>query len=867
MADERFTFVTRPDRPCAGTAVSRSGSVGSARAEIARPSCEHRIRTMVSTHIFVVAVLIFASTTIVCRHGFAAAELPRVDFNQHVRPILSNHCWKCHGPDEAARKAGLRLDQRESATGKTENDLIAIVPGKPELSELVSRIQSHDSDVMMPPASTNKPLSDDQKQTLILWIEQGAEYSQHWAFVLLQRPEVPPVVQTDWPQNEVDRFVLKQQEQHGLKPTMEAGPSVWLRRVTLDLTGLPPTPQDLDELMAALETGVPSDVYGSVVDRLLAAPAHAERMAMLWLDAARYADTNGYNNDEARTMWPWRDWVIHAFADDMPYDQFLTEQLAGDLLPDASVSQKVATGFNRNHVLTTEGGIIEEEYHVEYVADRIHTTATVFMAMSMQCARCHDHKFDPILQRQYYQFAAFFNNIPDKVVGYSQGKMADPTLLLATPEQQTELDRLEQRIAELQKLTRAESATSPVVEGTVPSTEAAEKELEQLTRQREELDKSIPRTMIMAEQPEPRATFILKRGAYDQRAEQVDAALPITIFDAGVSRPSIPAAPVSVPLHPASRLTRLDLARWLADPAHPLTSRVAVNRLWEMLFGTGLVETTEDFGAQGAQPSHPELLDWLATELIRNNWSQRAMLKKIVMSATYRQSSRVSQELLERDPRNRLLSRGPRFRLSAETVRDNALFVSGLLAARVGGPSVKPYQPDGLWEDVSVERREKYVADSGDGLYRRSMYTFWKRTCPPPGMSTFDAPDRESCVIRRSRTNTPLQALVLLNDPTYIEAARKLAERVCIAAESDDERIRLAFRIVLARTPDAEELATVEQAVESAREHFAAHPEAIDPLLSIGASPRSDRIPPAEQAAWTTSMSMLLNLDETISKP
>jgi len=794
------------------------------------------------------------------RHGFAADELRRVDFNQHVRPILSNHCWSCHGPDHAARKAGLRLDQRESATGTTDNGLTAIVPGKSDASELVARIQSHDPEAIMPPASTNKPLSEDQKETLIHWIEQGAEYSKHWAYVSPQRPELPVVRQTDWPLSDIDHFVLRTLEEHGLKPTEESEPSIWLRRVTLDLTGLPPSLQDLEEVTTSLESEPRSVVYGRFVDRLLSSPAHAERMAMLWLDAARYADTNGYNNDEARTMWPWRDWVIRAFTDNMPYDQFLTEQLAGDLLPEASVSQKVATGFNRNHVLTTEGGIIEEEYHVEYVADRVHTSATVFMALSLQCARCHDHKFDPIPQREYYQFAAFFNNIPDKVVGYSQGKMADPTLLLASPEQQAELDRLDLRIRELKKLSES-AAAAPDKAATEPSADDTKKELEQLTKTHEELDKTIPRTMIMAEQSEPRATFILTRGAYDQRAEQVDAALPVTIFDPATHETD------SLAQSAASRLTRLDLARWLTHPSHPLTSRVAVNRLWEMVFGMGLVETTEDFGAQGALPSHPELLDWLAAEFVRTGWDQQAMLKQIVLSAAYRQSSRVTHELLEKDPRNRLLSRGPRYRLSAESVRDNALFVSGLLVAKVGGPSVKPYQPDGLWEDVSVERREKYVADSGEGLYRRSMYTFWKRTCPPPGLSTFDAPDRESCVIRRSRTNTPLQALVLLNDPTYLEAARKLGERVCLEVEREHDRIQLAYRIVLSRLPDDEELATLQRAVQSAREHFATHPDAAASLLSVGASPHSEIIPISEQAAWTTAMSMLLNLDESISKP
>ena len=573
-------------------------------------------------------------------------------------------------------------------------------------------------------------------------------------------------------------------------------------------------------------------------------------MAMQWLDAARYADTNGYNNDETRTMWPWRDWVIQAFADGMPYDQFLTEQLAGDLLPDATVSQRVATGFNRNHVLTTEGGIFEEEYHVEYVADRVHTTATVFLATSLQCARCHDHKYDPLTQKEYYQFAAFFNNVPDKVVSYNKARMAEPLLKLPTPEQQAELDRIEARLKvveeELGKLT-AEAGADPT---------ALEAEKTSLTELRTKLDAEIPATMVMAEPAEPRPIFVLKRGQYDQRGEQVTAAFPKTL----VSHES--AVATTTPEVPG----RLQLARWLTDPTHPLTARVAVNRWWEMLFGTGIVETAEDFGIQGALPSHPELLDWLATELVQQSWRQRDILKQIVMSATYRQSSNVTAEQLQRDPRNLMLGRGARYRLPAETVRDNALFVSGLLREKMGGPSVRPYQPDGLWEDVSVERRDKYVADSDDGLYRRSMYTFWKRTCPPPGMATFDAPDRETCVVRRARTNTPLQALVLLNDPTYVEAARKLAERVMLAADHDATRIELAFRIVLARLPGDSEKATLQEILENARTHFTTNSTASEEFLSVGNSPRETSLNSADLAAWSAVMNVVMNLDECISK-
>jgi len=780
----------------------------------------------------------------------SALAQQRVRFDHDVRPILSNHCWSCHGPDEVARQAGLRLDRQDSATAPGDSGRIAIVPGKPADSELIARINSHDVDAQMPPTSAKKPITDQQRLVLQQWIEQGAEFTSHWAYTSPVRPAVPAVQDASWPKNSIDAFVLKRLEDENLLPSDEAAPHVWLRRVTFDLTGLPPSLEELIALEELLTTVPKEGVYADVVDRLLRSSRYGERMAMQWLDAARYADTNGYNNDEIRTMWPWRDWVIKAFTDGMPYDQFLTEQLAGDLLPEASVSQKVATGFSRNHVLTTEGGIFEEEYHVEYVADRVHTTATVFLAMSLQCARCHDHKYDPLTQKEYYQFAAFFNNVPDKVVSYNKARMAEPLLKLPTPEQQTELNRIEGRLkeveSELTKLSGEAGADSTVLQAEKTS----------LTEQRAKLDAEIPATMVMSEPAELRPIFVLKRGQYDQRGEQVTAAFP----NALVSHES--AVVSTVPQVP----DRLQLARWLTDPAHPLTARVAVNRLWEMLFGTGIVETAEDFGIQGALPSHPELLDWLATELVQQGWDQRAILKQIVMSATYRQTSSVTAKQLHRDPRNVLHGRSPRFRLPAETVRDNALFVSGLLKEKIGGPSVKPYQPDGLWEDVSVERRDKYVADTDDGLYRRSMYTFWKRTCPPPGMATFDAPDRETCVVRRARTNTPLQALVLLNDPTYVEAARKLAERVMLASDSDAARIVLAFRIVLSRLPDDSEQATLEEILAQARTNFTTNPTAAEEFLSLGNSPRDTSLKPSDLASWSAVMSVLMNLDETISK-
>ena len=840
----------------------------------------------------------FALLALVLPLPRAAAQ--DVDFRRDVLPILSNHCYACHGPDEKARKAKLRLDNAEAALAPRKNAQ-PIVPGKPDASEIIVRVESSDADSVMPPSEFKKPLTVKQKEILRKWIAGGAKYAEHWAFVSPKRPEVP--ASKFQSRNSIDGFVFSRLEKEGLAPSPEAEKSVWLRRVTLDLTGLPPTPDELD----AFRKDPAADAYGKVVDRLLTSPRHAERMAMHWLDAARYADTNGYNNDELRTMWPWRDWVIDAFARGMPYDQFLTEQLAGDLLPNPTLAQRVATGFNRNHVLTTEGGIIEEEYRAEYVADRVHTASTVFMAISMQCARCHDHKFDPVSQRDFYRLASFFNTVPDRVVGYGQGvRMAEPVLKVPSAEQQAALAKLELRREELNAgiLKRAKAADVDAWEkslkpsdpakvgvlGVIPfdvSRIALEKplaafsvlpekrtevqkaivkqyyldrfdpemrklktELATLPSKLAEIEKTIPVTMVMQD-IDKRKTFVLIRGAYDKKGEEVQPGLPERLF----------VGPKAAPAN------RLDFAKWLTHPDHPLTARVAVNRWWEMLFGTGLVETSEDFGIQGSPPSHPELLDWLATELIRTKWDQRAMLKLMVLSATYRQSSRVTPAFLERDPRNRLHTRGPRYRLPAEMVRDQALFVSGLLKEKTGGPSVKPYQPDGLWEDVSVERREKYTPDAGDGLYRRSLYTFWKRTCPPPGLSTFDAPDRETCVVRRARTNTPLQALALLNDPTYVEAARKLAERALAAGKADEVRLIFAWKVVLSRDPNADEAKVVQGILDAARVRFRKEPDAAEKLLKVGRSPRDPKADPAELAAWTVSMSALLNLDEAISKP
>ncbi|MDB5351487.1 MAG: Planctomycete cytochrome [Planctomycetota bacterium] len=1023
----------------------------------------------------------------------------KVDFAREIRPILAEHCWSCHGPDEAARKGKLRLDQRDAAIARK-----VIVPGDSDASTLIDRIESDDDTLRMPPRKAKKDLDDRQKKLLRDWIAQGAEYSQHWAYLSPRRPELPPVRNAKAVKNDIDRFILDRIEHEGLEPAPEADRLVLLRRVTLDLTGLPPT---LEEQDAFLADSAP-DAYERVVDRLLASPRYAERMAMAWLDAARYADTNGYNNDEDRSMWPWRDWVIHAFERNQPYDQFITEQLAGDLLPNPSLAQRVASGFHRNQGHNTEGGIIPEEYRVEYVADRVHATATVFLGLSMQCARCHDHKFDPISQREYYRFYGFFNSLDEKQGSYLGSVAVEPYVKVPSTEQafrladlDTKQSDLKLRIAQRElvadtaladweknaspdllarykslgpllhlpfdetsgesvkdesnptrpgiirghpswtagkiggaialadqtyvdlgdrgatdgtssfsvsvwvrpdssdgmavlskmdeeagyrgydllweggklvchlvhhwpdnalKVITKETFTPKVwrhvlvtydgsrkpaglkiyVDGTlrpvdvasdnltmtiatvkpfhlglrqkslpfrgsiddlqwfgdvltaedathlasgksrspsadlwaIPTSKRTPEQRAQLRRffldridtessrlkteltenlhRKEEIEKTLPIAMVMQDLPKPRETFVLKRGQYDQPGERVDPDVP----------GSLPPLPEGAPRN------RLGLARWIVDPAHPLTARVAMNRLWQMDFGTGLVKTAEDFGAMGEPPSHPELLDYLATEFVRTGWNVKAMQRLILTSATYRQSSRVARELLDRDPENRLLARGARSRLPAETVRDNALAISGLLKDQIGGPSVKPYQPEGLWEDVSVERRAKYVPDRGDGLYRRSMYTFWKRTCPPPAMTSFDATNREVCVIRRGRTNTPLQALILMNDPTYLEAARKLAERVVRTEKTTEDRLQLAFRLAATRPPRHDERPVLLEVYRVALERFRNDKGAAERLLSIGDSPRNSTAEAAELAAWTVTCSTLLNMDEVISK-
>jgi hypothetical protein len=764
----------------------------------------------------------------------APAQAP-IDFARDVRPILANHCWGCHGFDAGNRAAGLRLDVRDSAIARLKNGHRAIVPGNLEDSAVVQRLFHEKAARRMPPPDAKKTISAAQRETLKRWIAAGAPYAEHWAFVAPKRPELPAVKTRAWPINPIDHFVLHRMEREGMSPSPQAARATLLRRAALDLTGLPPTLEDLEAYLADKSPLA----YERAVDRFLASPRYAEKMAVAWLDVARYADTNGYNNDEERPMWPWRDWVIGAFHKNMPFDRFLVEQIAGDLLPNATLEQKIATGFNRNHVLTTEGGIIDEEYRVEYVADRVHTTATAILGLSVQCARCHDHKYDPISQREYYQFFAYFNNNQDR----------PGTIKVLPIHVQAQLSAVQQRLKKLLPLLKAPSHQTG--ENVAAEFAKLKAEQENLKKRQAELEKLAVPTMVMQEMPNRRDTFVLKRGQYDQRADKVQ-----------------PGVPAFLPPLPAGASTnRLALAQWLVAPAQPLTARVAVNRWWAAYFGAGLVETVEDFGLQGDLPSHPALLDWLATELVRSGWDVKAMQKLIVTSATYRQASRVTPALLARDPKNRLLARSPRYRLPAEAVRDNALAIGGLLKEKVGGPSVRPYQPPGLWEDVTVDRRYKYVADKGEGLYRRSMYTFWRRTCAPPGMTTFDAPDRETCVPRRARTNTPLQALILLNDPTYVEASRALAQRMMKGYATSKDRVNHAFKLALSRQATAAECLILIQLYDDSLKQFQENPSAARKLLTAGASPCDPALNESELAAWTAVASMILNMDETITRP
>lgn len=782
--------------------------------------------------------------------GFVSAISVRaaetVRFNRDIRPILSDRCFPCHGPDEQERKAGLRLDIREEAIRERDGRW-AIVPGKPKESQLIHRIQHLDPVDRMPPENSGRVLTVADRQLLTSWIRQGAPYEEHWAFLAPQRPE-PPDMGLDGPAHPIDRFILRALEQRGLGFSPRADRGRLLRRLTFDLTGLPPTEMELDAFLADPS----SDAVERAIDRLLASDRYGEHMAVSWLDAARFADTNGYNNDTPRANWKWRDWVIEAFNRNLPGDRFVVEQIAGDLLPNPTLNQRVATGFNRNHSVTSEGGIIDEEYRLEYVADRVHTTSLVFMGLSLQCARCHDHKFDPISQREYYQFFAFFNQVPESGYHHEHVGNPNPVVSLATPSQQQALDQLNSEVRAL------EVEVAKVAEGESLAEEARSslsERLERTKKERQALQKSIPTAMVMQDMASMRDTFVLGRGAYDRPGESV--------------RPEVPDA--LSPFPEGAPRNRLGLAEWLVADDHPLTARVMVNRLWYQMFGRGLVETVEDFGSQGAWPSHPELLDWLTCEFVSGGWDIKRLLKLMATSHTYQQSAGAEADYRRLDPENQWYASGPRVRLTGEMIRDNALALSGLLQHRLGGPSVRPYQPEGLWEEVAVADASysggAYQQDHDENLYRRGVYTWWKRTCPPPSLSSFDAPNREFCSVRRGATNTPLQALVLLNDPTFVEAARVFAERIMTeGGASTDSRIEFAFRLTTSRRAQLSEIEILRKALETQRARFQQLPGMAKELIHVGETPANPELSPTELAAWSLLASMLLNLDETIHR-
>jgi len=763
---------------------------------------------------------------------------PPVNFARDVRPILAKNCFACHGPDESARAAALRLDLREAAVA-ARGGHPALVPGTPEKSALIQRIVAAGAR-RMPPPTAGPALTPEQVATLKTWVQQGANYTRHWAWDKPKQAPLPQVSDQKWVRNPIDRFVLARLQQAGLKPSPQADRYTLLRRASLDLRGLPPSPAEVE----AYERDTASGAYERAVDRFLADPAYGERWARMWLDLARYADSAGYGSDPLRlNIWPFRDYVIRSFNDNKPYDQFTREQIAGDLLPNATVDQKIATAFHRNTMTNTEGGTDDEEFRVAAVRDRVDTTLQVWMGLTMGCAKCHTHKFDPIAQKEYYQFFAVFNQTADADRG-------DEAPLVQVPYAPVD--------EQIRKINTQIEGLKAQVAGAAPERQKA------LNEEIQKLEKSRPAPAtvpVLEELPKEkrRESFLLIKSNFMDRGEKVEPGV-LQAFH---------------PLPSGAPLNRLGVAEWLVNPENPLTARVAVNRFWAQIFGTGIVETEEDFGTQGELPSHPELLDWLAVYFqigkgekapaIRP-WDIKAFLKLVVTSSTYRQSSQVTPDRLARDPRGRLLSRAPRYRLEAEMVRDQSLMLSGLLSRKLGGPSVYPPQPDGLWQ-AAFNGQRTWTTSTGEDRYRRGLYTFWRRTSPYPSMSAFDVPSREVCAIRRIRTNTPLQAFVTLNDPVYVEAAQALARRVAKeGGATPDTRARFALRLCLCRPPGEAQIKQVVALYQSEREHYSRDTAAAKELNAgiLGALPEG--ADPADLAAWTVIGNVLLNLDSVLTK-
>ena len=736
-----------------------------------------------------------------------------VRFVRDVQPILASKCWNCHGPDANSRQADLRLDIRDAAKHVLE------IGG-----DLVDRITSGDVDTRMPPADAKKPLSAKEIEVLKRWVADGAKYQTHWAFVPPVKPRVPEVQTEEAVRNPIDRFVLSRLQSAGLIRSPEAKKTTLIRRLSLDLTGLPPTVADVDAFVADTS----DDSYEALVDRLLASPRYGEHMAVPWLDASRYADTDGYQNDRYRYMHVWRDWVILALNENKPYDEFLIEQLAGDMLSNPTLKQQIATGFCRNHRINSEDGSIPAEWHVENVVDRVDTLGTAILGLTIGCARCHDHKYDPISQKDYYRLFAYFNNVPEWGVGPNNGNSPP---FVKVPDSWPNLSA-EEDVAQIPEPVKLRRARKTAGNG--------------LKRPQAGNNKTV---MVMHEMDKPRETYLLQRGQYNlpDKSEALTADVPRSLSNASIKRPT----------------NRLQLARWLVHRDHPLTARVAVNRMWQQFFGVGLVKTSENFGTQGEYPSHPELLDWLAVRFIESGWNVKAMQKLILMSHAYRQSSNTTPQHLELDPENRLLARGARYRMHPFQLRDSMLASSGLLVEKFGGLPTKPYMPPKIWRAIS---NNKYQQDKGDGLYRRSVYTFWRRTIPPPTMVGFNSAEREVCVVRKGRTNTPLQALTLMNNITYVESSRFLAERMLAESTEPTAAIEFGFRQLTARRPTADELDLLTRAHADFHDRFAGHRDDALKLLRTGEKPRDKKIDPVRHAAMTMTASLMMNLDEAITK-
>ncbi|MGD9647970.1 MAG: DUF1553 domain-containing protein [Pirellulales bacterium] len=788
-----------------------------------------------------------------------------VQFARDIRPILANHCFECHGPDEQAREADLRLDTREGLLGNGDAAASIVVAGRADDSELYRRIASEDADERMPPADSHRPLNAAQIAKLKQWIDEGAVWRDHWAYIPPTRPELPGAVQASAARNPVDRFLLARLEHEGLAPAERADAVTLARRLAFDLTGLPPTPQDV-----ALLSADPSDyAYQSYVERSLASPHFGERMAVYWLDLVRYADSCGYHSDIAVPISPYRDYVIAAFNDNMPFDRFTREQLAGDLLPDATLAQKIATGFNRLNKTTEEGGAQDGEYLAKSAADRVRTTAGVWLAATLGCAECHDHKYDPFTTRDFYSFAAIFADVKER--GVYKAANREPTIAVPTPAQQARLDEHVTHIAEL------ESQLATLDDSKTAERDSATAELKKLRDEQQQLERSLVRSMITVA-TQPREMRILPRGNWlDSSGDVVSAAWP-AFFD-NLSTVSTADPPSSAATNDSSssgtavdadggqpRVTRLDLANWLTSADNPLTARVAVNRLWKMFFGVGLSKSLDDFGAQGEPPSHPELLDWLAVEFRESGWDVKHMIRLLVTSDAYRRSSVPTAEQLARDPANRLLARQGRWRLEAEFIRDTALLVGGLWNDEIGGPSVFPYQPEGYWEFLNFPKRT-WKADGGSEQYRRGLYTHWQRTFLHPSLMAFDAPSREECTAERAVSNTPQAALALLNDPTFVECARSLAVRIVReGGASDAERLAWVWHQATSRRPNDREIEVLAELLAADRRHFDAEPAAAARLATAGAFAWPDDVSATELAAWTGVARAVLNLHETVTR-